>query len=730
MTMNLKGLKTNLTTFCSLAAVALATQAQAQTEAPDPTAEVASETGLSEIVVTARKREEKLQDVPVSVTALTADTLEKSHITNVTELGSQVPNVNISNFANFQFNVAAVIRGIGTLDFEPSSDPAVAMFVDGVYQASTNGSAIDFFDLESVQVLRGPQGTLFGRNATAGAILIATKRPTGDFGVRGQITVGNYDRVELRGSVEAPIIDGVLAGKLSVLKSDRDGYYTNFDGRNLGKQDAFAIRPSLLFTPNDKLTVYLTGQYIKDKSQQIPGVNGGTPYEAGALGADRGDYNTTSNGPFIYEGDDKSVTLNADLEAASGTFSLIANYRKYGYFSYYDVDATTKTVLDVSRNERHKQYSGEVRYASDFSGPFNFVAGVLGQRQDYNLSYQILSDGPFFLGGPFGSGPGTVQLPVQSQQEAKSLSGYIQGSYQITDQLSIDLGGNYSRETKDFTFFNAFAPGFPATQVSKSWSNFGPKVGVNFKATDNVLLYASFSRGFRSGGFNGRASFLVNIGPYDVESVDAYEAGIKSDLFDRRVRLNVAVFQNDFTGLQRPLNNPAFPVESVTTNAANARIRGVEGEFLFKASDFLTIGANASYLDAKYKNFFSSLGGTGTDLSNLRLANAPKFQSSVFADVTANIGPSLIGTLHAEYEHASSAFTETFNAAVGFRKPTDIINLSASIGPENERYKVGLFVRNLTKEVYVVSSQQSFPFVNLFTLNAPRTFGGELSFKF
>jgi iron complex outermembrane recepter protein len=717
------------------AGVALSTEAHAQTTSASPASDSApgAENGtIQDIVVTARKREERLQDVPVAVTAVTSETLQAAHITNITSLGAIAPNVNISNFANFSFNVAAVIRGIGTIDFEPSSDPAVAIFVDGVYQSSTNGSAIDFFDLDAVQVLRGPQGTLFGRNATAGAILVNTKRPTGDFGLRAQATAGNYGQLEFRAAAEAPIVDGVLAAKISVLRATDDGYYTNFDGRRLGKKDVFAIRPSLLFTPSSALTVYLTGQYIKDRTQSIPGINAGTPYQAGAIGADRGDYNTTSNSSkFDYDSDDKSVTLNADLKAASGTFTLIGNYRDYGYFNFYDVDAQRLTILDVPRTERHKQYSGELRYASAFDGPFNFVTGVLALHQQYRLNYTIVADGNFFAGGPFGSGPGTTQLAVRSQQDADSLSGYLQGTFKFSDRLSIDLGGNYSHEKKDFVFFNGFAPpGTPPTPASRSWNNFGPKAGINFKATDSVLVYATFSRGFRSGGFNGRASFLANIGPYDVEKVDAYEVGIKSDLFDRRVRLNISAFNNNFTGLQRPLNNPAFPVESVTTNAANARIRGVEAELLYKPIPALTLGVNGSYLDAKYSRYFSNVGGTGADLSGLRLANAPKFQSHVFADLTGDVASGWVGNFHAEYDHMSSTFTDTANSPGGLRRPTNIVNLSASVGPQDERVKFGLFVRNLTREVYVVSSQVSFPFVNEFTLNAPRTFGGEVSFKF
>ena len=718
-----------------VASLALSTEALAQNVPASPEADAASNGqngAIQDIVVTARKREERLQDVPVAVTAVTPAALAASHITNITNLGAIAPNVNISNFANFSFNVAAVIRGIGTIDFEPSSDPAVAMFIDGVYQSSTNGSAIDFFDLDAVQVLRGPQGTLFGRNSTAGAILINTKRPTGDFGLRAQFTVGNYGQLESRGAAEAPIIQDVLAAKLSVLRATDDGYYTNFDGRPLGKKNVIAIRPSLLFTPSPNLTVYLTGQYIKDRTQQIPGVNGGTPYSAGAIGADRGDYVTTSNSSlFAYNGDDTSVTLNADLRAASGTFTLIGNYRAYGYFGFYDVDAQKLTILNVPRNERHRQYSGELRYASNFSGPFNFVTGVLALHQQYALDYTIEADGNFFAGGPFGNGPGTTQLAVRSSQKADSLSGYLQATYKITDRLSIDLGGNYSHEKKDFLFYNGFAPpGTPAVPASKSWNNFGPKAGINFKATDAVLLYASYSRGFRSGGFNGRASFLVNIGPYNVEKVDAYEVGVKSDLFDRRVRVNLSAFSNEFKGLQRPLNNPAFPVESVTTNAANARIRGVEAEITVKPTSALTLGANAAYLDAKYTSYFSNVGGGGADLSGLRLANAPKFQSHVFADLSGDIANGWVGNLHADYDHASSTYTDTANSPVGLRTPTDIVNLSASVGPQNERVKFGVFVRNLTREVYVVSSQVSFPFVNEFTLNAPRTFGGEVSFKF
>jgi iron complex outermembrane recepter protein len=690
----------------------------------------ASPSVLEEIVVTARKREERSQDVPVAVTAIGADAIARSGATNLTDLNGAAPSVSLQNFAIFPFNLTAVIRGVGTADFEPSSDPAVAVLIDGVYQPASNGAAVALFDTESVEMLRGPQGTLFGRNTTAGAILISTKRPKDTFGVDAQATVGNYGKRDFAAAVTGPLLDHVLDARLAGSTENLDGYFHNYDGRTLGKLDRYSVRPSLLFTPSENITVFLTGEYAKDKSQTIPGADANTKRNGDNV--DSSAYNTTINESLAYDSVGKSVTLNADFTTTPGIVTIIAGYRTFEYTGNFDVDATALTTLAVDRTESHTQKSLEARFASKLGGAFDFVSGLSYGEHDYELNY-VGRNATFFIGPPFNLSPvgtGLPALTVKNAQQVKSFSAYFQGTYKFTEQLSADIGGNYSREKKTFDFKDAtvfFVPATPLMQ-EKSWSNVGPKLGLNYKVTQDALLYASYSKGFRSGGFNGRAFDPRNLGPYDPEKVDAYEVGLKSEWLDHVLRLNLSTFYNKYSDLQRPFPNfsgyngtTPNPLELVTFNAAGADIKGAEAEVTFVPVQGLTLSGALSYLDAKYNGFKDP--ASGASLDNLKLAFAPKWTGRVAALYQHQLTASWNGEISADYNYASKQETDTQNSSFAQRGATKLLNASLSVGRDDEHLKLTLWAKNLTDEVYVVSGQPGVPFFNIFSVNAPRTFG-------
>jgi iron complex outermembrane recepter protein len=720
-----------------LASVALSTitVARAQTETAEPTTAqetTAEEQGqFKEIVVSARKRAERIQDVPVAITALDADALERTNATNITDLSGIAPSVTLQNFTVAQFNLTAVIRGIGTADFEPSADPAVALFIDGVYQPASNGAAIGLLDTESLEILRGPQGTLFGRNATAGAILVRSKRPKQIWGLEGLATIGNYGQLTTAAAITGPLIKDVLAVRLSASADTSQGYYKNFDGRTLGGKEIYSFRPSVLLTPTPDLDIFISGEYIRDYTDTIPPVNGFAAF-GGAIGADRGDYNSTVNETLDFKSTAKSITLNTDYRAGFGTFSLIANHRTFKYAANFDTDGTPATVLAVDRNERHKQSSVEGRFASSFDGPFNFVAGLSYIDHDYNLLF--VGRDSVLVGLP-PADPGLPVLVVQNAQQSTNFAAYIQATLTFGD-FSIDAGVNYGREKKEFDFQQATVFFVPATpqQSSKTWSNLGPKVGLNYKVSSDLLLYASYSRGFRSGGFNGRAFDPRNLGPYEPEKVDAFEVGVKSDLFDRTLRVNLSAFYNKYKDLQRPFPNfvgyngsTPNPLELVTFNAAGADIKGFEAEVTWRPVDGLSINGSLAYLDAQYKGFADP--GTGASLDGLKLAYAPKFDSRIGASYRIPFG-NWFAEISGDYQHTSSMFVESLNSPVGFREPTDVVNANLTMGPADGPFTVSAFVRNLTREVYVVSGQPGDPFLNVFTLNPPRSYGLTFRAKF
>lgn len=687
---------------------------------------------VEDIVVTAQRREQRLQDVPLAVSAFSMESLEDGKVESLLNLDGKVPNVVLAPVGAYPFASAFYIRGLGYADVESSFEPSVGVELDGVYLSRNVGAVQDFFDIGGVTILRGPQGTLYGRNTIGGVVSVQSRRPSFDFGARAQATFGSNGRQELRAGVEGALIEDKLAGKFSFLTKTYDGYIKNYDGRDMGAQDVTSMRGALLWTPTASFDATLIVDYTKDKGT-------GTAFENASLPSmvlpGFGEPADTDGDPFLsHIGDDifsdleaLGVTLNANWDLGPVKLTSITGYRKTDTEVLSDFDGTPTPFMTVHRDETHDQFSQELRLASNTDGPLTYVVGAYYMTQEYDIAT-----------GQFGTvfGSPTAGSTIYTQQKADSWAVFGQADYEVLPGLTVTAGGRYSKEEKTFTTQPLFYPN--AETFEASFDDFSPKVGVSYKWSDTLMTYAQYSRGFRAGGFNGRAGSFLAVGPYDSETVDSYEVGVKSDLFNRRLRLNAAAFTSDYQDMQQSVQQliPGTLInQTLVANVGAATISGFEAEATALLTDVFTISASVGYLDASYDEFMADLGdGLGViDRTYLPMPYAPKWSNSVTFNYKDDFDFGRV-TAQASVRHMTDMYTSfsTLNATTDLtmRQSNTVVDGSLSLELPDGRWRVSLWGKNLTDELVI---NNTFGVGNLLASRVyqpPREIGVDLSLTF
>ncbi|RIJ65118.1 TonB-dependent receptor [Brevundimonas sp. LPMIX5] len=687
---------------------------------------------VADIVVTAQRREQRLQDVPLAVSAFSMESLEDGKVESLLNLDGKVPNVVLAPVGAYPFASAFYIRGLGYADVESSFEPSVGVELDGVYLSRNVGAVQDFFDIGGVTILRGPQGTLYGRNTIGGVVSVQSRRPSFDFGARAQATFGSNGRQELRAGVEGALVEDKLAGKFSFLTKTYDGYIKNYDGRDMGAQDVTSMRGALLWTPTASFDATLIVDYTKDKGT-------GTAFENASLPSmvlpGFGEPADTDGDPFLsHVGDDifsdleaLGVTLNANWDLGPVKLTSITGYRKTDTEVLSDFDGTPTPFMTVHRDETHDQFSQELRLASNTDGPLTYVVGAYYMTQEYDIAT-----------GQFGTvfGSPTAGSTIYTQQKADSWAVFGQADYEVLPGLTVTAGGRYSKEEKTFTTQPLFYPN--AETFEASFDDFSPKVGVSYKWSDTLMTYAQYSRGFRAGGFNGRAGSFLAVGPYDSETVDSYEVGVKSDLFNRRLRLNAAVFTSDYQDMQQSVQQliPGTLInQTLVSNVGAATISGFEAEATALLTDVFTISASVGYLDASYDEFMADLGdGLGViDRTYLPMPYAPKWSNSVTFNYKDDFDFGRV-TAQASVRHMTDMYTSfsTLNATTDLtmRQSNTVVDGSLSLELPDGRWRVSLWGKNLTDELVI---NNTFGVGNLLASRVyqpPREIGVDLSLTF
>lgn len=593
---------------------------------------------VEEVIVTARRREERLQDVPITVSVVGQEQMERLGVDQVSDLTAAVPNVNLNASTQFRNAMQPVIRGTGQGDIEQSFEPATAVYIDGVYQGRSDLANVGVWDVEQVEVLKGPQGTLFGRNTTAGAINITTHRPGPVFGGRIAVTKGDFGRFDIRGLVDIPLIDDRLLLNLSYSRKTSEGYWTDvgpvFQGRHWGGlSPEEVVKAKLLWRPSENVDVLLIADHFSADASPAMGINSTGLLGFGGIYANSNwdqvstDYASINN----YEGSGLNATVNWRL----GDFTLtsITAGRKAQDFITHDIDGTPLTVYHNSRTQSSHQFSQELRLASPATERFNYVVGLFY----YQGSYEIRPRGVINFTAPSGTAP--IFNTQYAQQDSVSYAAFGEGSFNVTDTIRVFGGLRWTVDQKEFdrsqtnVRLGAVISTFATPRLSGEWSSPSYRLGVDWKPSDDLLLFASYARGYKGGGFQGRANTITaSMTPFNPEYSDAFELGWKSDLWDRRVRLNGAVFYAIDTDLQTQLLKvaPGGGTDSTVINAGELNRYGIELEGLAQVTPNFRITANAGYTKAEYTEFFAPLlTTTPQDYTYLKPRFAPEYSANL-----------------------------------------------------------------------------------------------------
>jgi iron complex outermembrane receptor protein len=712
----------------------------------------ASDPGLEQIIVTARKREESLQRVPVSVTAITGSALDAPFVSDLRDVAGQAPNVVIDSFNAFPNAASISIRGISHTEIEKSFDPAIGVVVDGVFLGTNAQAMIDNFDLERVEVLRGPQGTLFGKNTIGGTVNVMRKRPESSLSGHASYGYSSFDRNEFKAAANLPVAN-TLALRLAGSHTEGDGWQTNsVDGRKLAGTDVTALRVAGLYTPTPELEVYLNVDVVRDRSPMFGLRNANEPTQLfaqpGLLGlapefpgypADEGpwdDVRSDMTGGTKY--DTRQVSLQVDWDVGDVRWTSITGYRWVDEDVHNDFDTEDMAGFNSRREQEHSQFTEELRLTTRAFDRADIVAGVYYYDSDYTLlqTVDLLTDWITCGSLPGGFASFGCRQQGGADQQTTSYAAFATADIDLGERTRLSLGGRYTYETKEFRGTPiTFPVGSLGTgRDEDSWSDFTPKLGIDHQLTDGIFVYGSYSRGFKSGGYNGRAGTITSIGPYEPERLDSFELGFKSEWSERRVRLNAAAFYNDYADMQVDLLRAApggTGQETVVANAASATTYGVEAELQVRPVQGVSLYASAGWLHASYDEFVADIGlGGTTDNSDLDLRKAPKFQYGLGVDVERALNDRLVwlGSLH--FRHSDQMHTTTQNFAFGLRPDTDNLDLSLGLADAEGRWKVTAFGRNVTDERYIIDGLAAGPVLSFTSVNAPRTWGARVEFNF
>ncbi|MBI1199765.1 MAG: TonB-dependent receptor [Phenylobacterium sp.] len=708
---------------------------------------------VEELVVTAQKRSERLQDVPIAITALGAKQLKDQHVSNILDLNGLSPSLSIKTDDNAA-NPKIFIRGVGLNDFNPNTAAPVAIYVDGVYIGSPLAQMGQFFDLERIEVLRGPQGTLYGRNTTGGAVNVVSRRPTQAFTADASAEYGRFNAIALEGGVGGPLVKDVLAFRVAGAGNWDDGYTLNrLTGHHGNDQNRWALRGSLLYTPSADLEVLAQAHYAKSQGSSILAYNRPLfPATAAATGPDGfcapgfytsgqctdaiGYANTSSDlyeGDYHLEGKDRVRTYGGSVSATwkLGAVDLVSvtGYEHAKRNDLEDTDAGPNDVITADYRARQSAISEELRLQSAGTGPAKWVLGGYVSRDHLTTDsyYDILR----LLRDPTPANPTGADLENSVgvfgwpyKQTNKSYAVFGQVDYSVTDALILTGGLRYSADRKSFDYASTAEFGaitFFTVDDRKTFDSLSGKVGVQYRFSPDANIYATYNRGYKSGGFfGGQTVDPSTLGPYKDEKVDAYEAGAKFQAFDRRLTGSISAFYYDYQDLQvYDLVLQGNITVQVFTNASNARIYGGEAELTARPIDGLTLQTGISLLDATYRDYVTA----GGDYSGNRLPNAPKFSGTALAQYEWPVAGGSM-RVAADATFRSKVFFDTRNLERLSDKGRAFVNARLGWTSPDESYELGIWGRNIFDETNIsdIIPIEGLGF-DLFSMGRPRTYG-------
>lgn len=738
--------------------VAAAQAAAADAPAPserDEAQRIAANSDM--IVVTAQFRETNLQETPLAITALSAEDLEARSFQNIADVGRSVPSVNLRMASSgYGKSTQAYIRGIGQTDYNFALEPAVGFYVDDVYHATLFGSVFDLLDLERVEVLRGPQGTLFGKNSIGGAVRLISRRPQDEFEASVQGTYGSFERIDLRGMINIPLIEDTLALRVSGASKQRDGYVDRYDFAclypqlagnlqpevtatsgsckqgTLGGESVRAGRAALRYTPNSSVEVDLTAQVVRDTSEgaadslifidtQVPALAAynanrliptyGIPFDSRFIVdpyvsfANYRDLRFGRAVPAVNTANESSFSANIGIDLSDDiTARSITAYQRFTGRFTQNADNSPLPIALADNQVFFKQFTQEFRLQGEVAdGLLEWTTGL------FYFTSKAGIDGGVTLSA---SGPNGIVFDQHDRIESDNQSAFIHAVVRPTDQLSITGGVRYSDESKSYRFDRTnqpagtpFFPGGPFTAPESTFDRFDYKLGVDYQWTPDVMTYAQFSTGFKGGGINPRPFTPASAVPFGPETLEAYEIGIKSELFDRMLRLNLAAYHSDYANLQLSANgfdNAGTP-SIIIANVGHARIQGIEGELTFEPVRDLLIEASGSYTDFEITDLGAAQGVSGGPSLASKPPGTPEWKFNAGMQYTAEIDGFGSLTPRLDVYYQSKVFAEYTNNPIALEPGYAIANARLTYTDPNDEWSAALAVTNLFDKFYYVN---------------------------
>ncbi|MFY7835835.1 MAG: TonB-dependent receptor domain-containing protein [Novosphingobium sp.] len=711
---------------------AFAQDAQAETAVPD-----------GEIVVTATKRAESLQSVPISVSAIGGDTLAKARVNSVDNLVTKVANLQLTSIVGDNTPIFA-LRGVSMSDYSLNQSSPVATYYDEVYKGNFAFLGVAMYDLERVEVLRGPQGTLYGKNTTGGAVnIIAAPAKLGETSGYANAGYGNYNRVDLNGAINLPLSEKA-ALRVAGTYSRADGWFKNVvPGKpDLASTDEYAIRATLNVEASDTVRFVLRastsfqnprnyGIYAQPEAANRPGL---------------GEREIASNIDEKRRARTYSVALTGTFDVSDTlTVTSITSWDKGNLSFYEDTDGTATELLEIPYLDRATQFAQDLRLTSDTGGPFDFILGAYYNREKvynqttFEIGKDIDSDGlPGITANDCAVGlPLACLFRNQFDQVKNSYALYSDFKFAATDAITLRGGLRYTHDTGTQSNFSSDALGVDGTLIANliplsslrySQDNLSGKIGVDYKLAGGNLLYASVSRGYRAPSFNAQAFFDPSeLSIARPEEVTSYEAGLKTQFMDRKITLNLAGFYYDYKNQQFINIDPATAAQTLL-NIPKSRIYGGEAELTIRATDQLTIHSGVGVLSTSIQRGIVS----GVNVAGNRLSNAPSFTFNTTVDLTLFDGDMGKFSVHPDISYQSSQFFEVLNVSRLRQSSYAIVGGHIDWESADGRFNASVWGKNLTDKFYFTSRVDllaGFGF-DYNHIGNPRTYGVSVGMKF
>ncbi len=727
---------------------------------PTPQAKPDSTTiGFDEIVVTARRRSENLQKVPIAVTVYSSASLEARSVSNISGLAGFAPNVelNSGNPNGGSTALQAFIRGVGQSDYLFPNDPGVGLYVDNVYISRTVGGLLDLADIQQLEILRGPQGVLYGKNTIGGAINVSTRLPDGKTSGAFEAITGSFKRTDVKGYVAFPISD-TLSGKVSAAYIHRDGYGRQvLTGRQLGNDNRFVANSALRWQPSTGFDFVLRGDFTRTdqagqagtlgrlyafdvpleglyKNVLVPilntqlGLPAGSQLDNRYISANR--YDSYGTAPSFDKSSIWGVSLNAKFDLnADVTLKSITAYRHLKAEIARDTDHTPYTLVSTNTRDKQRQLSQEFQLAGTaIEKRLNWLFGLYYLKEhaeDFNTVGILSGTLPVF--------GFELDLTPQNTIDVTSTASFAHASFALTDKLSLSGGLRWSRDQKTYKqlHFRTITKAIVVDRtLEKAWSAVTYKGSIDYKPTEDALVYASVSRGFKSGGWSPRPNSAADgQTPFSPEFLLTYELGAKTQWFDRRLIVNAALFSSSYSDIQLSVLQPSGNSLSINVlNAGKARLRGFEVETIARPFKGFDLSATLSHLSAKYTKL--DAGVTDVNLTT-PLREAPPWSATLGAQYRFELGSAGSLSLRGDATYKGRVLKDFGPTEKIFAESYKLYSARLTYATSNDKIEVALFGTNLSDARYISNAQQvsAFGYDEVY-YGRPREWGLSAKYKF